>query len=232
MGFQRMRGDAGIIAPDFMQQIFARDGRAIGAIEKAQYIAFLFGQANPLAIILGEDFQRRFEFIGADFQHRRVAVFILAQMRPYARQQYTEFERLGDIIISTGIKAKNRIRLRAGAGQHDDWRNNFLLTHDFAGFAAILVGQADIEQNKVEALLPTARQTVRRRIGKDQHKLLMQSELLFQRFAQHSIIFNHKDFMLHGQPRILRVAQHIGAMGGVEPPDCRARQKGSDMDRP
>src|SRR4051794_26178789 len=50
MGFQGMRGDAGVIAPHFLQQHLARDRPLPGAIEVAQDRGFLFGEADLVAL--------------------------------------------------------------------------------------------------------------------------------------------------------------------------------------
>src|SRR5215471_6667988 len=47
---ERVGGDAGIVAPDFLQQHLARDRPLAGAIEVAQDCGLLLGQADLVAL--------------------------------------------------------------------------------------------------------------------------------------------------------------------------------------
>ena len=50
VGFERVGGDAGIVAPDFLQQRLARDRPLAGAIEIAQDRGLLLGETDLVAL--------------------------------------------------------------------------------------------------------------------------------------------------------------------------------------
>ena len=85
MRLKRVGGNLGVIAPNFMQQGFARNCSGAGAIEKFQNIRFLFGQADFITRLRGQLLDRRPEFIRSKMQYGGITGFKLAQMRANAR---------------------------------------------------------------------------------------------------------------------------------------------------
>src|SRR5262245_32051761 len=99
MRFQRMGGDAGIVAPHFLQQRLARNRLLTGAIEIAQDRGLLFGEADLVALLPGQELRTRPEAVGPDGEDRVLARLVLAELGADARQQYREAERLGDVVV-------------------------------------------------------------------------------------------------------------------------------------
>ena len=63
MGFQRVGGDPGIVAPDLVQQYIASDHLIAGAAQIFQDRRFFFGQPDLAVAVFGIDqhFRRRAE---------------------------------------------------------------------------------------------------------------------------------------------------------------------------
>src|SRR5437773_11209128 len=66
MGLERMGGDAGIVAPHFLQQDLARDRTSPGAIEIAQVRGLFFGQTNFVAFGIDQELGAGLERVWAD----------------------------------------------------------------------------------------------------------------------------------------------------------------------
>ena len=56
MRLKRVSGNLGVIAPNFMQQGFARHRSGAGAVKKLQNIRFFFGQADFVTRLRGQLF--------------------------------------------------------------------------------------------------------------------------------------------------------------------------------
>src|SRR5690606_33460777 len=96
VGFQRVGGDPGVVAPHLGQQLFARHRLGPGAIEVLQDVGFLFRQPDLLALVVHHQLGGRTELIGTDLEDGVLGLFVAAQMGADARQQDGEPERLGD----------------------------------------------------------------------------------------------------------------------------------------
>ena len=99
MGFERMCRDRGIVSPNLLEQLVARNRLAACAVEKFQNIGFFFRQPDFPVGLVGQKFHAGLEFIRADLEDGVLALFEIAHMGTHARQQDREFERLGHIII-------------------------------------------------------------------------------------------------------------------------------------
>src|SRR5947208_846135 len=77
VGFQRVGGDAGIVAPDLLEQGLARDRHLAGPVQEAQDRRFLLGEADFSRIGRGQHLRARTEGIGADREHRVLAGLVL-----------------------------------------------------------------------------------------------------------------------------------------------------------
>ena len=80
VGFQRVRGDAGIVAPHFLQQRLARYRPLAGAVEIAKDRRLLFGEADLVALGVEQKLRTRPERIGADGEDRVLAGFMLTKL--------------------------------------------------------------------------------------------------------------------------------------------------------
>ena len=85
---------------------------------------------------------------------RVLAVLVLAQLSADAREQGAEAEGLGDVVVGAGIEAEDGVRLAVGGGQHDDRHRDAAPAHELAELAPVHVGQAEIQQDEVEAAGP------------------------------------------------------------------------------
>src|SRR5215468_12257579 len=78
MRLERVGGDAGIVAPHFLQKDLARDRALPGAIEVAQDRGLLLGQTHLVALGIDEQLRARTERVGADGEHGVLAGLVLA----------------------------------------------------------------------------------------------------------------------------------------------------------
>ena len=85
MGFQCMRRDVGVIAPDFMQQGFTRHGDIALVKQILQNACLFLGKLNSLIATL-QRLHRRAENIAPDRQGGVFGFCILAHMGTNARQ--------------------------------------------------------------------------------------------------------------------------------------------------
>src|SRR5262249_50233944 len=93
MRLERMRPDAGIVAPDLVQKRVAADDLVAGAVEVLEDRRFLLGQAHFLAAaFLDQQLGARAEGIGADREDRILAELVLAELRAQPRQQHVQAE--------------------------------------------------------------------------------------------------------------------------------------------
>src|SRR3954467_8228780 len=69
VGFQRVGGDAGIVAPDLLQQGLARDRHLAGPVEESEDGGFLLGEPDLARIGCGQHLRARAEGVGADREH-------------------------------------------------------------------------------------------------------------------------------------------------------------------
>src|SRR5437667_4887596 len=109
MRLERVRGDAGIVAPDLLQQGLARYRTLTGAVEVAQDRGFLFREADFVALLIEQNLRAGTERIRPDREHRILARFVLAQLRPDTGEQHCEAERLGDVVVGTRFEPENGV---------------------------------------------------------------------------------------------------------------------------
>ncbi len=70
-----------------------------------QYRALFFGELYALLVFIDENFSGGTKLIRTDIENGVVALFMLAQMRPQARQQNPEMKGLRVIVIGSRIEA-------------------------------------------------------------------------------------------------------------------------------
>src|SRR6478609_6864856 len=90
MSLERMGGDAGIVAPDIVQQGVAADNLLACPIQELDDRGFLFGEPDFLRIVADQELGRRFERIRSDAEDGIFALLMLAQMRADAGQKHAE----------------------------------------------------------------------------------------------------------------------------------------------
>ena len=149
VGFKRVGGDTGVVTPDIVQQDIAANNLFAGTIQKLDNRRFLLCKAHLLVVIPDQDFGSGLERIRANFERGIFAMLMLAQMGPDAREKYTKAKWLGDVIIGAGIKAKDSVRIRTLPCKHDNGALVTIAPHQFAGFAAIHVGQVHVEDHHI-----------------------------------------------------------------------------------
>ncbi len=95
VSFQGMGRDARVVAPNLAQQRLAPDHVGVAAVEIFQDRGFHLGQADlPLRLAVNQQLGAGPEGVGADREDRVLALLVLTQLRPQARQQNREAERL------------------------------------------------------------------------------------------------------------------------------------------
>src|ERR1700681_765670 len=99
MRLQCVGGDAGIIAPDFLQQHLARYRVLPRAVEVAKDRGFLFREAHFRAALIHQELRAGTEAIGPDREDGVFARFVASKLRADAREQDGKTKRLGDVII-------------------------------------------------------------------------------------------------------------------------------------
>ena len=129
---------------------------------------------------------------------RQCFINVLTQLRADARQQHGEAERLDHIIVRAGLEAEDGIAVRIVPGQHDDRRLEAALAQDAHGFAAVDIRQADIHQHQIDLVALGGLHALGAVFGGDGVELVMQRQLLDQRFAQFGIVIDNQNGPLAG----------------------------------
>src|SRR5215472_11025676 len=194
MGFERVSRDARVIAPHLAEQGIAADDPVAGSVEIFEDRGFFLGEADllPAAAVdhqLGAGLKR----VRPDRQHRIVAMLALPEMGPQARQKDAEPEWLGDIVIGTGIEPRDGVGLAIGRGQHQDWRHDAVAAKVPAQFSPIHVGEPDIEQDRVEALLARRVEGLPRGAAFHGREFAMLLQLFRQRMAQGWVVIDDQN---------------------------------------
>ena len=154
MGFERMGGDAGIVAPDFLQQRLARDRPLAGPIEKSQDRGLLLGETDLVSFGVEQELRAWPERVRPDAEHGVLAGLVLAQLGADAREQHREAKRLGHVVVGAGLQAEDRIGVGVAAGEHDDRRLEAVLAQDAHRLAPIDLGQAHVHDHQVDLAGP------------------------------------------------------------------------------
>src|SRR5580698_2397281 len=110
MRLQRVSSHRRIVAPNLVQQRFARH-RLARTVEEFEDVGFLLGQANFLAFGIYQDFCTRAECIRPNAINRFFALLMASQMRMNTCDQRGETEGLCDVIVRAGLKAFDDIRV-------------------------------------------------------------------------------------------------------------------------
>src|SRR5438445_11022310 len=80
VGFQRVGGDAGIIAPDLLEQGLARNRHLAGTVEETQDRRLLLRQPHLAGVGGRQHLGAGTEAVGADREHRVLAGLVLAEV--------------------------------------------------------------------------------------------------------------------------------------------------------
>ena len=87
VGLKRVGGDAGIVAPNLVQQRLARDHAIAGPVEILEDPGLHLGQPNLVAPFGEQELGGRLECVGSDGKNRVLALLVLTQLRADAREQ-------------------------------------------------------------------------------------------------------------------------------------------------
>src|SRR5262249_53622300 len=104
MRLERMRGDAGIVAPDLMQQNVAGDHALAGTIEIFEDRRLLLGESDLAAAAVDQQFRGWLESVGTNGEDGVLALLVLPELGADARKQHAELERLGDVVVGARLK--------------------------------------------------------------------------------------------------------------------------------
>jgi hypothetical protein len=85
----------------------------------------------------------------SDNEQRGFAIWALAELRAYTREQLGQPERLGDVVAGAGVETDDDVDLLAASGQHDDRCPCVVLTDCFADLDPVAVGKAEVEEDEV-----------------------------------------------------------------------------------
>ena len=104
MGFQRVGGDAGVIAPDLVQQHVAGDDTVLRAIEELQDIGLFLGQADFFLVLVDQHLGRGLERVGADGEDGVLTLLVLAQLCAHTGKKHRELEGFRHVIVRARIE--------------------------------------------------------------------------------------------------------------------------------
>lgn len=195
MRLKRVGCDAGIVAPDLVQQDVAGDHAFGGAVEEFEDIRLFFGQTYFPVFFIDQHLHCRFERVRPKLEDRVFGLLMLAQLRTDAGQKDREFERFGDVIVGTCIEAEDGVGVGIMAGQHQNRAFDVLFAHPAAQFAAIGVGQADIEDDQIIDRLFGFDHRGRAAVGLEHVEIFCHYQLFAERFAQVVIIVDEENFL-------------------------------------
>ena len=115
-------------------------------------------------------------------------------MRTQAGQQHTQPKRLCDIVVGTRFETEDRVGVAVRPGQHHDRHQHPEVAQQTAQLAPIHVGQPDVEDDRIEPLVSSDLERLRRGSALDADELLIEFELFRQRLAQRDVIVDDQDF--------------------------------------
>ena len=118
--------------------------------------------------------------------------FTSAQKCPGARQQFTEIERLDEIIVGAGVESYDSVLDRVPCCEHQDWKNRTSRAHLAAHLKAIFARQHDIQNHQiivVDARLIQRHLPVRR----DIYGVALLAQSLRQHLCGRGLVFYQQD---------------------------------------
>src|SRR6516165_3442161 len=92
--FERVSGEPGIVAPDFLQQGLARDRTLAGTTKISQDAGLLLREPHLVTLGIEQEFRARPERVGADGEDGVLARLVVAQVSANARKQHGKANRL------------------------------------------------------------------------------------------------------------------------------------------
>ena len=195
VGFERVSGDGGIVAPDFAQQRLPRHRLVSDTVQIFEDRGFFFGEPDFfVAVAMHKHLRRRLEFVRTEQKNRVVRLIVLAKVGMNARKQYGHAERFGDVVVGASVEPGDGIVVGVSGGQHDDGRAHASLTHAAANLAAIHIRQTDVEQDDVENLARSAVEAAGPIAGlADDREFTTGGELLLERTAQKIVVIDNQN---------------------------------------
>jgi len=118
---------------------------------------------------------------------------VLPQLSADAGEQHAELEGLGHVVVGARLQPEDGVGIRGLRRQHDDGAFEAAAAQELAGLAAVEIGKADIQKHEVDMTAARLLHALRCRRRKERVELLMQAELLAQRFAKFVVIVDDED---------------------------------------
>src|SRR5262249_30780396 len=106
---ERVGGDAGVIAPDLLQQGLARNRTLAGAIEISQDRGLLLREPHLVALGIEQNLRARAERVRADGEYGVLARLVLAQLRADACEQHGKVEWFGHVVVGAGLEPEDGV---------------------------------------------------------------------------------------------------------------------------
>jgi predicted MFS family arabinose efflux permease len=196
MSLQGVGVDTGVVAPDLVQEHAPRNHLVAAAIEILQDRGLLLGQAHlALGLRMDQHLGARPERVGADHEHRIVALLVLTQLRAQSRQQHAQLERFDHVIVGARVQTEDGVRIGARGGQHDDGRLHPVAAQQATDLTAVHVGQTDVQKDDIEVPVAGGLQAIAAGRRLDHIELFVQHELLSKRDPQGLVIVDQKHFL-------------------------------------
>jgi hypothetical protein len=193
MRLERVRRDAGIVAPHFVQQNVAGHHPLASAVEIFEDRGLLLGEPDLAAVAVDQKFRRRLESVGAYGKNCVLALLVLPELGADAREQHAELERLGHIVVGTRLQPEDGIGIRDLRRQHDDRALEAATTQQLARLAAVEIRKANVEKHEIDMAVAGQLQPLRRSGRERGFELLVQRELLAQGLAKLVVIVDDED---------------------------------------
>ena len=202
----------------------ARSARAVEIFEDRRFLlreAYLARAVGP-----DQELRRRLEGVLADREGRVLAVLVLAQLGADAGQQRAEAEGLGDIVVGARVEAEDGVGLGVGGGQHDDRHRDPVPPHQLADLAPVHVGEADVQQDEVEAAGLHGLQRRPPGRGFARRELLVHVQLLGEGLAQGPVVIDDQDVLSRAHGGVPMAASPSVTHRPMAPLGRRRRRRG------
>src|SRR5262245_44414825 len=147
-------------APDVLEQLALADQLAGIPGEAVDDLPFGAGEVNGQGriIVLAYGVVGQVDVVPSDAQLRRaLRGGLAASDRADPGQQLVDAERLGAVVVGTGVESVDLVVTVDAAGEHDD-RNRSPGTKAVDDVDAVEVGQTEVEYDDVRMLSPCGRQ--------------------------------------------------------------------------
>ena len=118
------------------------------------------------------------------------------QHRTDTRDELSEAERLGHVIIGAGLETTDLVDLLIACGEHDDGRSDAARAHVAADVEAVLAGQHHVEHDQL-GRRPKNRCDAGRPVGGEFDLEAFEQQLVVQREADARFVRDHQNPRWH-----------------------------------